>query len=302
MTESMRHIAVDCLLAIEQRLPALKGTARRVAEFIVNDPWAVLDMTIYDVAARSNVSVPSVTRFCRAVGYSGYRELVRALAQSLGRLDARELEALPGQGHGPEYLHAVTERLVERQCHALQVAGKTIDLDVVQEIADRVSQASRVTLIGHGAAYPTALATAVKLNWAGVPATAVPPDMFSNQAMFQNARDVVIGISHQGRTRDVIEALRMARSMGATTVGISAVPHAPLATVADCYLAVLSTELARSGTLIVASSALMLVADLIAAAVADGQGEHLSERRRQVSEWIEGHLRVGPLDARTGDA
>jgi DNA-binding MurR/RpiR family transcriptional regulator len=302
MSESLRHISVDCLQSIEQRLPALHGTAHRVAEFIVADPWAVLDMTIYEVASRSKVSVPSVTRFCRAVGYSGYRELVRALAQSLGRLDARELEALPGQDHGPEYLQVVTERIVERQCHALQIAGKTIDLDVVQQIADQVAQASRVTLIGHGAAYPTALATAVKLNWAGVPANAVPPDMFSNQAMFQGPRDVVIGISHQGRTRDVIEALRMASSLGATTVGISAVPHAPLAMVADHYLAVLSPELARSGTFIVASSALMLVADLIAAAVSEDQNEHLSRRRGQVSEWIESHLRVGPLDARTGNA
>lgn len=302
MVESMRHISVDCLLAIEQRLPTLKGTARRVAEFIVTDPWAVLDMTIYDVASRSDVSVPSVTRFCRAVGYSGYRELLRALAQSLGRLDARELETLPGPSHGPEYLHAVTERLVERQCNALQIAGKTIDLDVVQQIADQVAQASRVTLVGHGAAYPTALATAVKLNWAGVPANAVSPDMFSNQAMFQGPRDVAIGISHQGRTRDVIEALRMAKHLGATTVGISAVPHAPLATVADHYLAVLSPELARSGTFIVASGALMLVADLIAAAVAEDQDEQLTQRRSQVSEWIESRLRVGPLDIRSDDA
>ena len=91
----------------------------------------------------------------------------------------------------------------------------------------------------------------------------------------------------------------MAKHLGATTVGISAVPHAPLATVADHYLAVLSPELARSGTFIVASGALMLVADLIAAAVAEDQDEQLTQRRSQVSEWIESRLRVGPLDIRS---
>jgi DNA-binding MurR/RpiR family transcriptional regulator len=304
MVDPLRHISVDCLATIEQRLPSLHGTARRVAGVIVTDPWAVLDMTIYEVASRSDVSVPSVTRFCRTVGYSGYRDLARGLAQSLARLDARELETLPGNTDGPEYLHTVTQRIVERQCHALQVAGKTIDLDVVQTIASKMLDASRITLIGHGAAYPTALGTAVKLNWAGIPAFAVTPDMFSNQAMFQGAGDIVVGISHQGRTRDVIEALRLSSTLGATTVGISAVPHAPLAQVADHYLAVLSTELAREGIFIVASNALMLAADLLAAAVSEQQQRSgdLPGRRGQVSEWIESQFRVGPLAARAGSA
>jgi DNA-binding MurR/RpiR family transcriptional regulator len=87
---------------IEQRLPALSGASRRVAEAIVRDPWAVLGMTIYDVASMSGVSLPSVTRFCRAVGYPGFRELVQGIAQSLGRIDSRDLEhvspAVSGSG------------------------------------------------------------------------------------------------------------------------------------------------------------------------------------------------------------
>ena len=50
MDKSARFRSVDCLTIIEQRLPALSGASRQVAEAIVRDPWAVLGMTIYDVA------------------------------------------------------------------------------------------------------------------------------------------------------------------------------------------------------------------------------------------------------------
>lgn len=51
MDSSARYRSVDCLTIIEQRLPALHGASRRVAEAIVRDPWSILGMTIYDVAA-----------------------------------------------------------------------------------------------------------------------------------------------------------------------------------------------------------------------------------------------------------
>ena len=99
MDKSARFRSVDCLTIIEQRLPALTGASRQVAEAIMRDPWAVLGMTIYDVAEISNVSLPSVTRFCRAVGFGGFRELVQGIAQSLGRIDSKDFESLHSAEH-----------------------------------------------------------------------------------------------------------------------------------------------------------------------------------------------------------
>src|SRR6476660_2508961 len=105
---------------IEQRLPALSGASRRVAEAIVRDPWALLGMTIYDVAAMSGVSLPSVTRFCRAVGYPGFRELVQGIAQSLGRIDSKDFESLHSGEHHDGGIKSLAESIVNRQVEALQ--------------------------------------------------------------------------------------------------------------------------------------------------------------------------------------
>lgn len=302
MDSSARYRSVDCLTIIEQRLPALHGASRRVAEAIVRDPWSILGMTIYDVAAAAGVSLPSVTRFCRAVGYTGFRELVQGIAQSLGRLEAKDLETIERAADSPSPIPAVVGAVVRQQIEALQVTARTIDLESINAATKVIAKAQRVFVLGHGAAYVPALGMAVKLNWAGVSAVATTPDMFTNQVVALGQGDVAIGLSHQGRTRDTIDMLALARELGATTIGVSTVPQSPLAAVSDISIAVLTPEAARAGTFLIAFDTLMVIADVLAALVSDTKWKGTPPNRGEVVEWIETKLRVGPLPREKGPA
>src|SRR5947207_1305337 len=48
--------------------------------------------------------------------------------------------------------------------------------------------------------------------------------------------DVAVGISHTGATTDTVEALRVARERGATTVALTNYPTSPITEVADLVL------------------------------------------------------------------
>jgi RpiR family carbohydrate utilization transcriptional regulator len=288
--------SVDALELIEGRLPALTGASRRVAEAIARDPWAVLGMTIYELAEASGVSLPSVTRFCRAVGYPGYRELLQALAQSLGRLDIKDLAPPEAEGEEPG-LPGLVAAIVARQIEALQNTRRILDYEALERAIALVAAGERVYVVGSGGAYVSAIGTAVKLNWAGVPAVATTPDLFANQLVAYADGDVVVAISHQGRTHDTIETLRLARSFGARTISISAIVHAPLAEVAEVALAVFSPARALHGTFTVAHTAELVVADILAAGVAARKWADCGgapPRRAPVADWIEQHLRIGP--------
>lgn len=294
--------AVDCLDLIGDRLPALNGTSRRVAEAISRDPWAVLGMTIYELAEVSGVSLPSVTRFCRMLGYPGFREMLQALAQSLGRLDVKDLQE-PVTGGQPG-LPGVVAAVITRQIEALQNTLRTLDYAALEAAVAALAAAQRVTVVGSGGAYVSALGTAIKLNWAGVPAVATSPDLFANQLVGLDpvpSGDVVLAISHQGRTRDTIATLRLAQEFGATTIAVSAIAHAPITEIADIGLAVFSPARAMHGTFTVAHTAELVVADILAAATAERKWGGNPPRRAAVADWIEQHLRVGPTGA-TGAA
>ena len=281
---------------IEQRLPALSGASRRVAEAIVRDPWAVLGMTIYDVAAMSGVSLPSVTRFCRAVGYPGFRELVQGIAQSLGRIDTRDLEHFSRpQEASTEGVPALAASIVRRQIEALQTTLGALDFEAIERATVAISNAERITVIGHGGAYVPALGMAVKLNWAGAPATPASPDLMSNIVIAVQPGDVVIGVSHQGRTRETIDLLRLAKSFGAVTIGITTVPFAPMGSIADISIAVLTPDVARAGTFFLSFDTLMVLADILAATVSERKWGGSPPNRPEVIEWIETQLRVGPV-------
>ena len=57
-----------------------------------------------------------------------------------------------------------------------------------------------------------------------------------------NEKSVVIGISHSGRSKDIIQALQIAKENGATTIAITNVGKSPLCKVSDIILRTVSDE------------------------------------------------------------
>src|SRR5262245_13255423 len=76
--------AEPALLAQLRELRAnLRKSEQKVADVILAQPNSVLDWTMAELAARANVSEPSVIRFCRAAGSNGFTHFKLRLAQSL---------------------------------------------------------------------------------------------------------------------------------------------------------------------------------------------------------------------------
>lgn len=55
--------------AIHQRLSELTPTERRIAEYVLAEPQAVVESSITRLAEECEVSVASVARFTRSVGF-----------------------------------------------------------------------------------------------------------------------------------------------------------------------------------------------------------------------------------------
>ena len=57
-----------------------------------------------------------------------------------------------------------------------------------------------------------------------------------------DTQSVVIGISHSGKSKDIVQALQIAKNNGATTVAITNAGNSPLDKVSDLILHTLSDE------------------------------------------------------------
>src|SRR6188508_2838961 len=72
--QSASHVEppAGALARLKQHLPYLKGTSQRVGGFVVENPWEARGLSINDLADRVGVSVNSVVRLTRELGFKGY--------------------------------------------------------------------------------------------------------------------------------------------------------------------------------------------------------------------------------------
>ena len=59
---------------IRSLYPSLPNAERKVAEHILKSPREVLFLSVYDMAEAVNVSVASVSRFVRTIGFKNFKE------------------------------------------------------------------------------------------------------------------------------------------------------------------------------------------------------------------------------------
>jgi RpiR family carbohydrate utilization transcriptional regulator len=74
---------VNLLQHIAQSRHLLRKSELKVADHVLLDPAAVMHSSMADLAHSVGISEPTIVRFCRAIGCSGFQDLKLKLAQSL---------------------------------------------------------------------------------------------------------------------------------------------------------------------------------------------------------------------------
>ena len=126
---------------------------------------------------------------------------------------------------------------------SLELTKKALDPDALAAAANAICAAKRIVLIGLGNSASIALDASHKFIRAGLNATAYSDNhMQMIVASHLSEGDVVIGVSHSGSSRDIVDALKVAREHGAKTVAITNVGKSPIDKVSDIVLHTSSTE------------------------------------------------------------
>jgi DNA-binding MurR/RpiR family transcriptional regulator len=252
---------------------------RKVADAILDSPAEAARLTIVDLAERSGTSTATITRFCRAMGFAGYAELRVAIATETGRVAQQTWQTDIGQEILPDdSLERVLGVVAGNDIRLIQETGDQLDLAVVEKVAQAVARAGRVLLFGVSSSAAVASEMEYRLQRMRVP-TWSRSDAHSalTDAALLGQGDVAIGISHSGRTREVIEVLAEAGSHGANTVAVTSHPRSPLAEVAELVLTTSSRETTFRSDGFAAIHSQLLVLDVVYVSVA----QQTYERTRQ---------------------
>ena len=225
----------DLLAVMRERSASLSQAQRQVAVAMLHDPEFALHANVDALARRAEVSPPTVTRFCRALGYSGLREFKLRLAQTL----ALGKSTLHRAVKGDDDMQAVAHKVLHDAVSALANLERHVVAEDLERAATRIARAHRIDCYGVGNV-SVFMASDAQARFArlGINAGAYfDAHLQLISAATMTRRDVVLAISYVGRMRSLLQAIAVAREQGAMVVAITQ-PRTPLAGMADVVLPV----------------------------------------------------------------
>jgi DNA-binding MurR/RpiR family transcriptional regulator len=226
------------LARLGQTRATLSGALAQVAEAVLENPAAASRATITELAERVGTSPGTITRFCRALGFSGYQELRVALAEEAGRAaQGRWNTDIGREIHQDDKVDRVLEVLLAANIRALQETAAQLDLAAVDAAVRALADARQVHLFGIGTSGVSAEELRLRLFRIGVACWAWS-DVHNGltSAALLDGRDVAVGISESGRVNETHDFLAEAARRGATTVAVTGDASSPLALAADLRL------------------------------------------------------------------
>jgi RpiR family transcriptional regulator, carbohydrate utilization regulator len=269
----------------------LRPSERKLADYVVEAPREVLDLSMTEVAQRAGVSQPTIARFCHALGFSGFREFKIRLAQAVAAdlppavyRDVRPDEPVPG----------VAAKVLDRTIGALLQVRNNLSADALAAAITLLAQASRIEFYGAGGSGIAAQDMQHKFFRLGMPSVAYSdPQTFLMSAALLGPGDVVVAISNTGRTRDIVDAAKTALERGAKVIAIT---HgmSPLARLATVGLHANVDEDTDVFSPMTSRTSHLAIGDILAVGVALQCGPELAEKLADAKEII-ARRRLDPI-------
>ncbi len=198
---------------------------RRVAAWVLNHPRETLDSTLAEMARKIGTSEPTVVRFCRRLGASGFSDMKLRLAEALSRpASYLHRDVTPGDSAADAVM-----KVMDRSVHSImKVRDVAAQLPFDAAIA-AMREARQWVFCGLGASGWVARDACQKFFRLGVPCSAQTdtPTILQTCAVLDPG-DVMLMISHSGRWAGVADAARLARDNGACIVALTQ-PGSPMA-------------------------------------------------------------------------
>lgn len=217
--------------ALRERAPAAR---RAILDLVLEDPDRVLAESFDLLARRARSSVPTVMRTCRDLGYAGLREFKLALAHELALGGSPLHRRVDVSDSAADIVAKVTRSA------AATVAGvrAQLGLATLEAAVSAIDGARHVDLFATGnTSWFMAQDLQARLFRLGLSTNAwIDYHLQRVAAAAQDARGVVIAVSHVGGLPSVLEAVDIARRQGARVVSLTQ-PGTPLAERSDILLA-----------------------------------------------------------------
>ncbi len=270
------------LADISAAIPLLRKSEIKVAEYVLKNAQQVIHMRIVDLAQESQVSEPTIVRFCRAIGCNSFQEFKVRVAQEMAISNNIGHFAIEEDDSVEEICNKIADTTIQR----LQQTKEHLLSPQIANAAFAISQANRVELYGFGASSAVAIDAQHKFFRLQVSTIAYSdPHMQAMSAVGLSNKDVVVAISQSGRTKDLLHSVQLAQQAGARVISL-APAKTTLSEIADLPIYINIEEDTERFTPMTSRIAHLMVIDMLAVIVARQRGPELIAHLNSIKQSI----------------
>ena len=236
------------------RLRELRNSAtpieRVILEYILEYRDEIPHLSIHELAGRSHTSDASVLRFCKTLGYRGYRDFIvsasAALASSPEQGQAEYTDIRPGDS-----LATIIDNISFTNCKSIQDTMSVVDRSAIGRAVELLRNARLLMFYGIGASGLVCMDAQQKFARIGKTCFAYTDGHSQlTSACLLHPEDVAVLISNSGDTCEILDTLQTVKQTGAAAVAITRYAKSGLAAQADLVLSISTPEITiRSGAM-----------------------------------------------------
>ena len=264
------------MLKLNEIMDSLPASEQKIAVYLVSNLNDVVGISVEELAGRSDSSQAAVVRFCKKLGYRGYREFSLKLASELAV--ARQSQSVGRECSDikiGDRAGSVIQSVCQHNMRAIEDTSTLIDPDDVDAVA---------------ASHLAALDAQQKLVRIGKQVSAYSdPHMQMSSAALLGPEDVVLAFSWSGEAKEVLRTCETARNAGAFIISISRLGQVTLSSYSDVHFGLMAPEPSLDSGAMSSRIAQMTMVDILFSCLVSRYYNETApylERSRQAARFV----------------
>ena len=221
---------------------AMGPAEKRIADYILADTQGIIGYSVTELAEKCGCGDATVVRFSRRIGFDGFQALKIGIAGEIGSTSSIGTEIKKDDSCFEKFKKRITDISL-----SLQSTESVLDEQTLEKAAKTIMNARRIAVFGLGNSAAIAMDAAHKFLRLGLDAQSCTDNhMQAIIASHLDRKSVAIGISHSGSSKDIVDALRLSKIGGATTICVTNFGSSPIVEASDISIFTKSEETKHS--------------------------------------------------------
>jgi DNA-binding MurR/RpiR family transcriptional regulator len=223
---------IEYLCRIRSNYHSLTKIEKKIARYILNHQNEVLYNSITLFAKKIGTSAPTITRFCQSLGFKGFSEfkfyMEKDLLSPFSKSEEIDLN---------DSIKIVKQKILHFNKEIIDDTIMLLNEHQLEKTISAISNANMVHFYGEGGTSSTAFFAYNLFLQIGIPCNAFNDGILALMAAPHLKKgDVAISITYSGSAVNPMDALKLAKEHGATTISITGNPSSPITKFSDIVL------------------------------------------------------------------